>query len=120
MFAVGFTCEEHENPADFFLDTIIHCGNQCRLSTEETVLYTTLDQQESADAKIIENNTNSKKFNLVESYQKSEEYQELRKTIDPVLKNLHEEKKNEKMSTRIVKEVLKRDLYATSFFWQVC
>ena len=120
MFAVGFTCEEHENPADFFLDTIVHCEKQCRLSTEETVLYTSLDKEESGDATVIETDTNSEKFNLVESYQKSEEYQELRKTIDPVLKNLHEEKKNEKMPTRIVKEVIKRDLYATSFFWQVC
>ena len=118
-FAVGFTCEEHENPADFFLDTIIHCEKQKCLSTKETVFYSTLDLEESGDAAIIETDTNSEKYYLVEIYRKSEEYQELRKTIDPVLNILHEEKRNEKMSKRVVKQVLKRELYATSFLWQV-
>ena len=83
------------------------------------MFFANLDQEESADVRMIKNSANSEKFNIVKSYQKSKEYQELRKAIDPVLINLHEEKKIEKMFTRVVKQVFNRELYATSFFWQV-
>ena len=30
----GFQCEEHENPADFFLDVITHCENPAALENQ--------------------------------------------------------------------------------------
>ena len=116
--SAGFTCEEHENPADFFLDTIIHCEKERRLSStqEETVVFSKPGQEESADISVVEN---CDKCGLVEKYRVSAEFQKLRKSIDPLLQSVHEESKNERTAEKVMKHVLKRELYATSFLWQV-
>ena len=62
---------------------------------------------------------NNDYINLLEIYRTSPEHQALRKTIDPVLQNLHEEKIKEHVAKRMVKKVIRRELYATSFLWQV-
>ena len=56
---------------------------------------------------------------LEESYRQSEEYRELRERIDPVLQNVVEEKRKEPMGRQVVRKMFTRDLYATSFLWQV-
>ena len=56
---------------------------------------------------------------LAESYRQSEEYRELRERIDPVLQNVVEEKRKEPMARQVVRKMFTRDLYATSFLWQV-
>lgn len=37
---VGFNCEAHENPADFFLDTINECEKEVNGVTETSKYYT--------------------------------------------------------------------------------
>ena len=56
---------------------------------------------------------------LVESYRKSEEYGELRERIDPVLQNVVEEKRKEPLGRQVARKMFTRELYATSFLWQV-
>ena len=35
-FSTGFRCEEHDNPADYFLDVITHCESQSVTVIENT------------------------------------------------------------------------------------
>ena len=56
---------------------------------------------------------------LVESYRKSSEYQSLRKTIDPLLESVREEKRKEGVGRRVAGKVFRHEVYATNFLWQV-
>ena len=114
----GLSCEEHENPADFFLDTIVHYEKQLRQSSEETIIFSS--QTSAGDAEeggVISGEKTLLK--LAESYRESEEYRELRERIDPVLKNAVEEDRRESMGKQVVRKMFARELYATSFLWQV-
>ena len=118
-FPSGFNCERYENPADFFLDTIIHQEIQLRreYSTETVAtLHPAVGDEETANRAIT---CGEAVVKLSESYRQSEEYRELRERIDPVLQNVVEEKRKEPMARQVVKKILARDLYATSFLWQV-
>ena len=61
-----------------------------------------------------------KSVQLVEIYKQSEEYRRVRERIDPVLKNVVEETKRESMAQKAIRKMFTRELYATSFLWQVC
>ena len=118
----GLRCEEHENPADFFLDTIIHHEKQLRQSSQETVLFSKAiiaGEEETEDGVIVCSESGEKMVRLVESYRKSEEYGELRERIDPVLQNVVEEKRKEPLGRQVARKMFTRELYATSFLWQV-
>ena len=125
MYLSGLTCEEHENPADFFLDTIIQFEKRLRESSQETVLFSKAavgdDEEgaESADGVVLSPEGGDEMVKLVERYRESEEYQELRKRIDPVLQNVVEEKRKEPLGRQVARKLLTRELYATSFLWQV-
>ena len=122
LFVTGLHCEEHENPADFFLDTIIHHEKQLRQSSRETAVAftkTTVSEKEDIDKSAVCSESGEKMVRLVESYRKSEEYGELRERIDPVLQNVVEEKRKEPLGRQVARKMFTRELYATSFLWQV-
>ncbi|CAI8000347.1 Broad substrate specificity ATP-binding cassette transporter ABCG2 [Geodia barretti] len=119
---LGLHCEEHENPADFFLDTIIHHEKQLRQSSRETAVAftkTTVSEKEDIDKSAVCSESGEKMVRLVESYRKSEEYGELRERIDPVLQNVVEEKRKEPLGRQVARKMFTRELYATSFLWQL-
>ena len=142
-FSTGLHCEEHENPADFFLDTIIQYEKQLRESSQETIETTkpTIDEKKTSnkavyivspergdgvvvshgrgDGVVVSPEGGDEMVKLVERYRESEEYQELRKRIDPVLQNVVEEKRKEPLGRQVARKLLTRELYATSFLWQV-
>lgn len=109
---VGFTCETHDNPADFFLDVIIRFEKRTRLQKEETVNF---NPGEEENAVVIEES----QVHFVESYRKSAEYQETRKAIDPLLQNVREEVQREGVTSRISTKIFGRKTFATNFFWEV-
>jgi ATP-binding cassette subfamily G (WHITE) protein 2 len=115
---LGFTCEEHENPADFFLDVIFKYEAQCHQQTQATnMLYHVSDEEYSGDC-VVPAKKNSQSMKLLDSYHKSIQYQDLRKRIDPVLGNMHEERKHEGRASRIADKVFGKQMYATTFLWQ--
>jgi ATP-binding cassette subfamily G (WHITE) protein 2 len=119
---LGLHCEEHENPADFFLDTIIHYEKQLHKSSQETTVAftnTTVSEKEAIDESAVSSESGEKMVRLVESYRKSEEYGELRERIDPVLQNVVEEKRKEPLGRQVARMMFTRELYATSFLWQL-
>ena len=114
------TCEEHENPADFFLDVIFKYEAKSHQQTQATnMLYHVSDEERSGDSIVHEQNK-SKSINLLESYHRSLQYQDLRKRIDPVLENMRDERRQESRASRLVDKILGRQMYATAFVWQVC
>jgi ATP-binding cassette subfamily G (WHITE) protein 2 len=116
----GYSCEEHENPADFFLDTIIRYEKQLRQRSEETVIFAARPgREEAADGALVVSEAGDKMLDLVESYRKSEEYRGLRKRIDPVLQNVVDENRREPVARRVVRKAFTQEMYATSFFWQL-
>ena len=123
---VGFTCEEHENPADFFLDTIIRYEKERQQQSQVTVLFSAAAAEEEegeecqeVSIEFLTDSSSSKKVKLAEAYCKSVEYQDLRKRIDPMLQNLREENKKETMAKRIQRTFCGQQLYTTTVFWQV-
>ena len=113
----GLAREENENPANFLLDTIIHYEKEYCQRSQQTAIYTAASQGDSA---VMSADTNNNDYvNLLEMYRTSPEHQALHKTIDPVLQNLCEEKSKEHVAKRTAQKVIKRELYATSFLWQV-
>ena len=123
---IGFTCEEHENPADFFLDTIIRYEKESHQQSQVTVLFSApataeeLEEPQDVSIHLLTDASSSKKVKLAETYCKSVEYQDLRKRIDPMLQNVREEKKKETTAQRIQRTLCGQQSYATSVFWQVC
>ena len=109
---VGFTCEQHDNPADFFLDVIIRYEKRTRLQKEETVHF---NPGEEENAVVLEES----QVHFVESYRKSAEYQEIRKSIDPLLQNVREEVEREGVASRISTKIFGQKSFATNFFWEV-
>ena len=77
-------------------------------------MYFTPSDEEAAAVSAV-----SSKVQLVESYHKSVEFQELHKTIDPVLQNMRDEEQKEGTASRKAKKIFVTELYATSFLWQV-
>ena len=64
--------------------------------------------------------SNNGNYHLAESYLKSTEYVEVRKVIDPVLKSMREEVQKEGVYDHVSRTLCGQQMYATSFFWQVC
>ena len=83
------------------------------------MLYHVSDEEYSEDC-VVPAEKNSKSVKLLDSYHKSIQYQDLRKRIDPVLGNMHEERKREGRASRIADKVFGKQMYATTFLWQVC
>ena len=102
----------HDNPADFFLDIIIRFEKRTRLPKEETVHF---NPGEEENAVVIEES----QVHFVESYRKSDEYQEMRKAIDPLLQNVREEVQREGVTSRVSTKVFGGKTFATNFFWEV-
>ena len=82
--------EQHDNPADHFLDVLIAA-------------------EKASDAK------EEKSTDLTNHYSASKEYSTLRSTIDPLLADL--EKREDGVIRR---KWFNRVSFATGFFWQVC
>ena len=118
LYILGLSCEEHENPADFLLDTIISCERELHLSSNAMTFTKAATIEEETSGGVIVSPETGEKI-LEESYRQSEEYRELRERIDPVLQNVVEEKRKEPMGRQVVRKMFTRDLYATSFLWQV-
>ena len=127
---VGFTCEEHENPADFFLDTIIRYEKESYQQSRVTVLFSAAaavaeeeekEEEESQEVSIefLTDSSSSKKVKLAETYCKSVQYQDLRKRIDPMLQNMRDENIRETTAKRMQRTFCGQQLYTTTVFWQV-
>ena len=114
MIIQGFTCEVHENPADFFLDVINRCEGVNQ--SKETVLFVPGEEQ---SGELVSADVTSKAIQLAGCYHKSPEYQTLHATIDPVLQNMRDEEQKERITGRVAKRLLGQESYATNFFWQV-
>ena len=113
----GLVRDEYENPANFFLDTLIHYEKESCQRSQQTVMYAAASQEKGAIVYAEANNNDY--VNLLEMYRTSPEHQALHKTIDPVLQNLREESSKEHLAKRMAQKVYRRELYATSFLWQV-
>ena len=85
----GDPVEEHDNPADHFLDVLIAA-------------------EKASDAE------EKKAIDLTSHYSASNEYSTLRSTIDPLLADL--EKREDGVTSR---GCFNRISFATGFFWQV-
>ena len=110
----GFICEEHENPADFFLDVINRCERVNQ--NKEAVLFVP-GEEESGE--LVSADVTNNAMQLADSYHKSPEYQNLRVTIDPVLQNMRDEEQKEGITECVAKRLLGQESYATNLFWQV-
>ena len=91
----GFPCEEHENPADFFLDTIILC------ETTPSVFAN------------VTNDITISGVDLVAAYQQSNQCEETRKKLLSAMERL-KSKETSGWST-----MNRSATYATNVFWQV-
>ena len=102
----GDPVEEHDNPADHFLDVII--------ASEKTQ-----DKKEEDSEKEVEKAEMHvrKSIDLVGHYATSREYKIVRSTIDPVLEELEAREKEAGMLGMRLRKA--RVSYATSFIWQV-
>ena len=107
---LGFICGEHENPVDVFLDTIMHYERYLHQDSEKT---TTASDEEAARDRV---NVISNSLSLREIYLRSDEYSSLRARIEPILV---EEKRRKSVNRYSFQNKVTRELYSTSFLWQV-
>ena len=91
----GFPCEEHENPANYFLDIIIQCETTPSVFSNET------------------NDSTIGGVNLVASYQQSNQYEATRRKVLFAMEKL-KAKETSGLST-----MNHSAIYATNVFWQV-
>ena len=113
----GFQCEEHDNPADFFLDVITSCerppsakgdsGFQGFLSKSviccgplDLFLFTLTDGHFEG----------KRKMDLIEYYRNSEQSRNIQEKLQPIIDSVSVSSRRKQ----------KTPSYATSFLWQVC
>ena len=102
----GYPVEEHDNPADHFLDVI----NTCEQAMDEKRKKEMV--QASNPAIVTHTGLQGEKvIDLAEFYRKSEEHWRIKSQLDPLVDNLPN--KEGFLSPR------KKVTYATSFLWQV-
>ena len=105
----GFKCEEHDNPADFFLDTI--SSSEALDCCESSSLYGMIKRYLSyANHPYNITDQQSKlagEKKLTGYYKSSAEYRKLQQRITPIL------------DCATVTEKQSAPTYATSFVWQV-
>ena len=107
--AAGDPVEEHDNPADHFLDVLI--ASEKAMDAQDL-------QQQTQPIEMANKQDKPKVINLVDHYTTSSEYKALRSTIDPVLNEL-ERKENENGVLRQRFNCFGGVGFATGFFWQV-
>ena len=112
IMSVGFPCEEHENPADFLLDTL----NTCEREASSLDLVQANPQVE--DERGVAPQPSSP-VDLAGSYLHSEQYKSLKQTLDPILKSAREEDRLKGVAGQVGRKLGRQSQYVTSFFWQV-
>ena len=106
LLCAGHPVEEHDNPADHFLDVI----NTCEQAMDERRKEETV--QASNPAITTHTGLQEKKvIDLAEFYRQSEEHQKIKSLLAPVLGNLQGKEGFRSPSRKVT--------YATSFIWQV-
>ena len=107
LLHTGYPVEEHDNPADHFLDVI----NTCEQAMDERRKQEAI--QASNPAMIATHNglQEKKVIDLGEFYRMSEEHRKIKRLLDPLVGNLPS--KEGFLSSR------RKATYATSFIWQV-
>ena len=100
---LGFPCEEHENPADFFLDVL----TQCEQGATAAIEVGGEGGEELSAAQV-------QPLDLATCYEQSELQRQTAESLQPLLSALHEREQNGRWRQRRVAQ------YATSFLWQVC
>ena len=101
-----YPVEEHDNPADHFLDVI----NTCELAMDERKKQETMPQAYNP-AIVTHAGSPEKVVDLAEFYRKSEEHQKVKSLLTPLVDNL--QGKEGFLSSR------RKVTYATSYIWQV-
>ena len=99
---LGFSCEQHENPADFFLDVL----TQCEYAEQGTAAEE--DDDEDSSAPLVQ------PLNLRNCYEQSELHRQATEKLNPLLDSLHE---RDRQNGR--KQHGRAAMYATTFIWQV-
>ena len=103
----GDPVEEHDNPADHFLDVVI-ASEKAKEKQEDGVKEEEEEEKAGLEGKTVD---------LVGHYAVSREYTTLRSSINPVLENLErKEKEAGLLGQKLGRE---RVSYATNFIWQV-
>ena len=64
---IGLTCEEHENPADFFLDVTFKYETECHQQTQATNMLYRVSDEECSEDNFVHEKSKSNGINLLES-----------------------------------------------------
>lgn len=104
--ANGYECEAHDNPADFYLDSILH--NQAAIAASEVATEAVDIESGSKNNRATNTEMTERVAPLKESYQKSQYYQDMKKEVDDVFEGFN--KGNDVAMDKLT--------YQTSFFVQ--
>lgn len=82
---LGYHCEEHNNPPDFFLDVINGDPNAVTSDVEQILSSTDMEKPSGHEGKYMIEKSEEVHTKLVEAFKKSPWAQTLRKELDPIL-----------------------------------
>ena len=107
LSCTGYPVEEHDNPADHFLDVINTCEQAMDKRTKQEAVQASNPETMAAYDGFQE----KKVVDLGEFYRISEEHRKMKSLLDPLVGNLPS--KERFLSSR------RKVTYATGFIWQV-
>ena len=107
LSCTGYPVEEHDNPADHFLDVI----NTCEQAMDERRKQEAVQASNPAMIASYDGLQEKKVVNLGEFYRMSEEHRQMKSLLDPLVGDLPS--KEGFLSSR------RKITYTTGFIWQV-